>query len=78
MVNLELDQYKKTKNKLKKVQGKGRSIIFSEREAVDGHDDVHGLVFPADGAAAVGAVVPEAGTRRVQASPVFLHHRARH
>jgi hypothetical protein len=52
--------------------------FFLQSETVDGDNDVHGLVFPAHGAAAVGAVVPEARTRRVQTGAVFLHHGARH
>lgn len=46
-------------------------------EAEDAGDDVHRLVLPPDRAAAVCAVVPVAGTCRVQPRACFLqnHHR---
>lgn len=39
---------------------------------------VHGFVFPPDGAAAVGGVVPIARAGRVQTGTVLLHDHARH
>lgn len=39
----------------------------------DRDDAVHGLIFPADGAAAVGVVIPVAGAGRVQSGAVLLH-----
>lgn len=43
----------------------------------NGHNAVHGLVLPADCAAAVGVIVPVTGASRVQASAIFLHNHSR-
>ena len=50
----------------------------SDGQSEHGDDAVHGLVLPADGAAAVGAVVPVAGAGRVQARTRLLHDDAGH
>ena len=49
----------------------------SDGQAKNGDDAVHGLVLPADGARAIGGIVPKAGRRRVETGSVLLHHHAR-
>ena len=47
-------------------------------QAEDGHYAVHGLVLPADGAAAVSAVVPVARAGCVETGASLLHDDARY
>ena len=54
-----------------------RTHLRSYRESEHRHDAVHGLVFPPDGARAVGGVVPVARAGGVEARSGLLHDRAR-
>ena len=60
---------------MKQMLEKGRSL---DGEPEDGHDAIHRLVLPPDGAAAVRGVVPVTRARRVQPRSVLLHDHTRH
>ena len=48
-------------------------VMRSDTEPKDTDNAVHCLILPSDSAAAVGHVIPETGTSRVQTGAVLLH-----